>query len=150
MQDLLVYTIDKERDLNKHLRLYGPSSSSKSVILHTFANKSTTPVKPVYIPMSAYLTTAKMRKIIEENYVAKRRSHLVPKDPKKKLVLVIDDVHMQRNLKVEVLEYIRTWSILRGYFDMQAGLFKHAEDFSTILAENSEYVSTSKKQDRFL
>lgn len=70
MQDLLVFTIDKEHELNKHLRLYGPSSSSKSVVLHTFATKSSTPVKPVFIPMSAYLTTIKIREVIEENYTA--------------------------------------------------------------------------------
>lgn len=150
VQDLLVSTIDKERDLNKHLRLYGPSSSSKSVILHTFASKMSTPVKPVFIPMSAYLTTDKMLKVIEESYVAKRRDYMVPKDPKKKIVFVIDDVHLQRNLKVEILEFIRTWSVRQGYFDLQAGIFKNIGEFSTIIAENSEFQSTNNKQDRFL
>jgi hypothetical protein len=43
----LVYCIDKDKDLNKHLRLIGPSSSSKTVILHCFASKISTPVKTV-------------------------------------------------------------------------------------------------------
>ena len=84
----------------------------------------TTPVKTVHIPMSAYLTTAKLRKIVEVNYAAKRKNFLVPKDPKKRLVLVIDDVHMQQNLKIELLEFFRSWSITNGYFDVPAGHFK--------------------------
>jgi hypothetical protein len=150
VQDHLVYCIDKDKDLNKHLRLIGPSSSSKTVVLHTFATKISTPVKTVMVPLSAYLSTAKLRKIIEENYVPKRRNYLVPKDPKKRLVLVIDDVHMQRNLKVEVLEFLRSWSIAKGYFDVPAGHFKRVEDFSTIIAENADFVSTSKKSERFM
>ena len=96
------------------------------------------------------MSTAKLRKIIEESYVPKRRNFLVPKDPKRRLVLIIDDVHMQRNLKIEVLEFFRSWSIAKGYFDVPAGYFKRVEDFSTIMAENSDFVSTSKKSERFL
>ena len=48
----------------------------------------------------------------------------MPKDPNQKILLVIDDIHMQRNLKVEVLEFLRSWSIVRGYFDVPAGYFK--------------------------
>ena len=142
--------MDKDKDLNKHFRLIGPSSSSKTVILQTFSHKISTPVKTIQIPMSAYLTTTKLRKKIEENYPAKRKNFLIPKDPKKRLVLVIDDIHMQRNLKIEVLEFIRSWSIAKGYFDVPSGYFKKVEDFCTIMAENSEFVSTTKKQDRFM
>ena len=95
--------------------------------------------------MSAYLTTAKLKKIIEQNYTAKRKNFLVPKDPKKRIVLVIDDVHMQKNLKIEVLEFLRSWSISNGYFDVPAGHFKSVKDFCTITAENSEFIPTTKK-----
>ena len=57
---------------------------------------------------------------------------------------------MQRNLKVEVLEFIRSWSIAKGYFDVPAGYFKRVNEFGTVLAENSEFIATSKKSERFL
>ena len=74
----------------------------------------------------------------------------MPADPSKKILLVIDDIHMQRNLKVEVLEFIRSWSVCRGYFDVPAGYFKKVGEFGTVMAENSEFVATSKKSERFL
>jgi len=48
-----------------------------------------------------------------------------------------------------VLEFIRAWTICRGYFDVKAGFFKKVGDFGTVMAENSEYVATSQKKDRF-
>ena len=148
--DYLVMAMQKEKDLNKHLRLIGPSSSSKSVILNTFESKLTFQSKVLPVPMSAYLTLQKLRNKVEECYHFKRKNTLVPKNPKEKILLSIDDVHMQRNLKVEVLEFIRSWSICRGYFDVKAGFFKKVGEFGTVLAENSEFVATSKKQERFL
>ena len=47
--------------------------------------------------------------MVEENYVSKRRNLLIPKDKYKKVVLLIDDLHMQGNLKVDILEFVRTW-----------------------------------------
>ena len=66
--DYLVMAMHKEKDLNKHLRLIGPSSSSKTVILNTFENKLTKPVKSVVVPMSAYLTLQRLRNKVEECY----------------------------------------------------------------------------------
>ena len=129
----------KEKDLNKHLRLVGPSSSSKTVILNTFQQKLTTPIRTITVPMSAYLTLERLRYKIEEHYTAKRKNTLVPADPNKRVLLVIDDIHLQRNLGVEVLEFIRSWSICRGYFDVPAGFFKKIGEFGTITAENSAF-----------
>ena len=149
LQDYLTYSLSKEKDLNKHLRLIGPQSSSKTVILNTFEMKIPTPVTSVTVPMSAYLTLDKLRHMIETKYDSKRKNMMVPKDPKKKILLVIDDIHMQRNLKIEVLEFLRSWTICRGYFDVNAGYFKNIGEFGTIMAENSEFQATSKKNERF-
>ena len=111
--------------------------------------KIPTQVTTLQIPMTAYLTIDRLRTIIETKYDSKRKNTLIPKDPKKKVVVVIDDIHMQRNLKVEVLEFIRSWSICRGYFDVKSGYFKRVADFGTLTAENSEFQATSKKQERF-
>ena len=48
-----------------------------------------------------------------------------------------------------MLEFIRAWTICRGYFDVRAGFFKKVAEFGTLMAENSEYVATSSKKDRF-
>ena len=103
----------------------------------------------VSIPMTAYLTQDRLKQKIEEKYVQKRKNTLKPADPEKRIVLVIDDIHLQRNLKIEVLEFIRAWTICRGYFDIRAGFFKKVGEFGMVMAENSEYVATSAKKDRF-
>jgi hypothetical protein len=147
--DYTMHALGKEKDLNKNVRLIGPQSSSKTVILNTFEKKLNPQVSTLSIPMTAYLTLDRLRYKIEEKYINKRKNVLVPKDPTKKILLVIDDIHLQRNLKVEVLEFIRSWTTCRGYFDVKAGYFKKVGDFGTIMAENIDYQATSNKKDRF-
>ena len=149
LSDYVIYSQTKEKDLTKNIRLIGPQSSSKTVILNTFEKKLPMSLETVSIPMTAYLTMQRLREKIEEKYVCKRKNTLVPADPNKSIVLVIDDIHLQRNLKVEVLEFVRAWTICRGYFDVAAGYFKKVGDFGSIMAENSEYMATTNKKDRF-
>jgi hypothetical protein len=84
----------RDKDLNKQFRLIGPSCSSKTVILHTFANKMKEAVKAITVPMTSYLTFERFREKVEENYVYKRAHTLVPKEENKRLLFVIDDVHL--------------------------------------------------------
>lgn len=100
--------------------------------------------------MSAYLTIAKVMNVIDQHYVTARRNFFVPKDPSKRLLFVIDDVHLQSNIKVKVLEFFRSWSIARGYFDVKQSCFKRVEDFGIIMAENSTFVPTTTDQERFM
>ena len=139
MMDMINYAQGKEKDLNKHLRLVGPSSSSKTVILNTFHTKTGSSISTVSVPMSAYMTLERLRTKVEENYMQKRKNTLIPRESEKRIVLVIDDIHLQKNLHVEILEFIRSWSICRGYFDVKAGFFKKIGEFGTIMAENSEF-----------
>ena len=145
----MIYSLGKEKDLNKNMRLVGPQSSSKTVILNTFEKKLQMSMAVVTVPMTAYLTMDRLREKIEEQYTCKRKNTLIPKDPSKRIIIVIDDIHLQRNLKVEVLEFIRAWTICRGYFDVGAGYFKKVAEFGTVMAENSTYQATTKKTDRF-
>lgn len=89
--------------------------------------------------MSCYLTIDRLKKVIEENYFSKRRSLMELKDKSKRVVIVIDDLHLQGNLKCNVLEFIRTWCTTKGYFDLANGLFKNIKNIATIMAENSDY-----------
>jgi len=145
LQDYLLQAMSKDKDLNKNLRLIGPSSSSKTIILNTFSNKMTVAVNKVIVPMTSYLTLEVLKAKIESNYTAKRKNTLIPKDSNKRTLLVIDDVHLQRNLKVEVLEFLRSWCICRGYFDVPDGFFKRIGEFGSIMAENSDFQSTATK-----
>ena len=150
MLDNQVQYMKFDKELNKAFRLIGPSASSKSVVLNTFANKITTPTQLVSVPMTSYLTLDVFRQKVELNYRKKRENSLVPRDAAKQILLIVDDVHMQRNSKVELLEFMRSWSFCRGYFSVERQSFKKVSHFGVITAENINYKPTSKKQDRFL
>jgi len=83
LTDYVIYSLGKEKDLNKHMRLIGPQSSSKTVILNTFEKKLGMPISVVSVPMTAYLTMDRLRFKIEELYVCKRKNTLIPKDSSK-------------------------------------------------------------------
>jgi len=104
----------------------------------------------VSVPMSAYLTLDLFKERVEDNYRKKRENALVPRDPSKQILLIIDDVHLQKNLQVELLEFLRSWSFCRGYFSVTNNSFKKVADFGTIMAENYNFQPNSKKDDRFL
>jgi hypothetical protein len=139
-----------DKELNKQFRLIGPSSSSKTVILNTFASKVVIPVKPISVPMSAFMTHDLFKETIESNYRYKRQNKLTPKDPDSQILLVIDDVHMHRNLHVDLLEFLRSWCFCRGYFSTKQGFFKKIGDFGCIMAQNSNFVANTHKSERFL
>lgn len=84
--------------------------------------------------MSSYLTLGKLKQVVEKNYVAKRKKVFAPKNDGKKVIIMIDDLHLQSNLKLNVLEFIRTWTQSHGYFDVAAGYFKRIGDFSVVMA----------------
>ena len=84
--------------------------------------------------MSAYLSFEKLRSGIEKLYVAKRKKIFEPKNGHKKVVILIDDVHLQSNLKINLMEFLRSWTLSNGYFDVGAGFFKRITDFSVIMA----------------
>ena len=118
MLDTQVSYMRADKNLDKAFRLIGPHSSSKTVILNTFAAKMQAASHSVSVPMSAYLTLDLFRERVEENYRKKRENALVPRDPSKQILLIIDDVHLQKNLQVELLEFLRSWSFCRGYFSV--------------------------------
>jgi hypothetical protein len=47
---------------------------------------------------------------------------------------MIDDLHLQSNLKINIVEFMRIWTQSNGYFDVGAGFFKRITDFSIIMA----------------
>lgn len=52
-------------------------------------------------------------------------------------------------MKLNVVEFMRTWTSSNGYFDVVAGFFKRIADFSIVMAQNSNYrVDKCKVQGR--
>lgn len=39
-------------------------------------------------------------------------------DKNKKVILIIDDVHLHSNLKINLLEFLRIWCVSKGYYDL--------------------------------
>jgi len=108
------------------------------------------PVNTITVPISAYLTIERFVEKLEENYIYKRQTVLVPKDPSKKILFIIDDIHLVKNLQLDLLEYFRSWCLNKGYYDTQNGYFKNIGQFGTIMAENIKYKPTTSKTDRFM
>lgn len=53
-------------------------------------------------------------------------------------------------MKVELLEFIRSWSFCRGYFSIDKATFKKVADFGCIMAQNSQFQPNSNKKERYL
>lgn len=126
-------------ELDKNFRVLGPQGTSKSVILNTFIQRQEENLESIIIPMSGYLSFEQLRKVVESRYMAKRKKKYTPKNELKKILIVIDDIHLQSNIKLNILEYFRTWTQSNGYFDVGAGFFKQISDFSILMAQNSTY-----------
>lgn len=92
--DRITRSMQKDSELNKNFRLVGPSSSSKTVALNTFMHKVSTPLSVVTVPMSSYLTLDRVKQKVESKYISSRKNTLTPRDKKKQIILVIDDIHM--------------------------------------------------------
>lgn len=70
------------------------------------------------VPMSTFVTIERIKETVEHLYIYKRRNLLDPKDKERPIVLLIEDVHLQSNLNVNVLEFLRTWCMSKGYYDI--------------------------------
>lgn len=135
----LTFSLKYDPELNKNFRVLGPQGTSKSVILNTFIERSKEQFDSVIIPMSSHLSIDKLRGNIEKLYTAKRKKIFIPKNNDKKIIIMIDDLHLQSNMKLNVVEFLRTWTGSNGYFDVGAGFFKRIADFSVVMAQNSNY-----------
>jgi GTPase Era involved in 16S rRNA processing len=64
------------------------------VILNTFIERSKEQLDSVLIPMSCHLSIDRVRMNIEKLYMAKRKKIFVPKNSNKKIIIMIDDLHL--------------------------------------------------------
>lgn len=96
IMEQLTYYLKRDEDgpLDKNFRVLGPQGTSKSVILNTFIHRSQEQFDSIMVPMSSYLSFDRLRKVIEKQYVAKRKKMFAPKNENKKIVIMIDDLHL--------------------------------------------------------
>lgn len=144
MMDVLVGSgprYDEKSLDNKHFRAMGPSSVGKSFAVNCFLKKvnGDSKFQIAQIPMSAFVTIERIKATMEQFYHCKRRNLLEPKDKERNIVLLVEDVHLQSNLTVNILEFLRTWCMSKGYYDIQQGFFKGVGNFVTVTTENTEY-----------
>lgn len=74
LMDTIFSSMKHDDSLDKHFRLLGPSATSKSIILNTFIKKNNDCYEGVSVPMSAYLSLDRLKKVIEQNYTSRRRN----------------------------------------------------------------------------
>jgi hypothetical protein len=78
--DMVLSPLKNEDSLDKHFRMVGPSGTSKSTALSTFLKKYSDQYYQVVVPMSSYLTLRKLKKEVEQHYIAKRRNYMENED----------------------------------------------------------------------
>jgi len=132
--ETLYSTLRFDNTRDKAFRLLGPPASGKSTILQTYMKRNPERFNALWTPMSAFMSTKELKKNVEAFYSVKRKSKLEPKDPSKRVIIVIDDLHLHENYKDNLVDFIRTWTASHGYFDMKEGIFKEVGDFGVLLA----------------
>ena len=90
----LTFYLNYDPELNKNFRVLGPQGTSKSVILNTFIERSKDQFDSVIVPMSSHLSIDRLRINIEKLYTAKRKKIFIPKNSDKKIIIMIDDLHL--------------------------------------------------------
>ena len=126
-----------DEKLDKNILIAGPPATSKTTIVKTFVASNKHAYDSVFIPLTCSLTIDKLKAEIESKYEARRKNFLEVKNTGKKVLLIIDDLHLHNNTETNFLEFIRTWSISRGYFDIRNNLFKNVADFGSVMIETS-------------
>ena len=70
----------------------------------------------MWLPMSCYMTLPKLKSEIR-NFAGgvNRKSD--------DTLILIDDLHLQSNIKVDILDYLRMWSKNRGHYNIKEKSF---------------------------
>lgn len=61
IMDYMFNSMGKDRELNKNFRMIGPTGGSKTLVLNTFTQKTTSKLTLLRVPMSCYLSLERLR-----------------------------------------------------------------------------------------
>jgi len=79
----------------------GDTTTFKTTILKTISYKYAS--KKMWLPMSCYMTLSKLKAEIVNFAGGVNRKH-------DDTLILIDDLHLQSNIKVDILDYLRMWT----------------------------------------
>lgn len=118
------------------LVIAGNTPTFKSTILKSISHKYAN--KKMWLPMSCYMTLPLLKSQIGSFAGGVKR-----KDQDS--LILIDDLHLQSNLKIDVLEYLRMWIKNRGHYNIQSKSFDSLSNLRTIMTFDLKYILDSSQ-----
>ena len=119
--------------------IVGDTPTFKTTILNSISHKYSN--KKMWLPMSCYLTLSDLKSEIN-----KFAGGVKKKDEDS--VILIDDLHLQSNLNVDVLEYLRMWNKNGGHYNIRSKSFDSLSNLRTVMAFDLKYGIQSSKNIR--
>jgi hypothetical protein len=115
----------------------GDTPTFKSTILKAISYKYGS--NKLWLPMTSYLTLPNLKSEISNfaGGVKKKNDDSI---------ILIDDLHLQSNLKVDVLEYLRMWVKNRGHYNVASKSFDSLSTLKTLMTFDIKYGLQSLKQ----
>ena len=95
-----------------------------------------------FIGASGWLHINTLREFIETYYDGRRKNILTPKGWKK-MVFIVDDLHLAHKVNPQLLEFLRIWNNTKTYFDTANMVLKSVVDFRLLLTYRPDYLSRS-------
>jgi energy-coupling factor transporter ATP-binding protein EcfA2 len=116
--------------------ILGDNSTFKSTILKAISYKYAS--RKLWLPMSCYMTLPKLKSEITNFAGGVNRKH-------DDAIILIDDLHLQSNIKVDILDYLRMWSKNRGHYNVEEKSFDSLCNLKTIMTFDLKYGIQSMK-----
>lgn len=114
----------------------GDTSTFKSTILKTISYRYAN--KKMWLPMTCYMTLQKLK-----TEISGFAGGIKKKDEDS--LILIDDLHLQSNLKVDILEYLRMWTKTGGHYNINSKSFDSLSNLRALMTFDLKYGLNSQK-----
>lgn len=104
--------------------IVGDTSTFKTSILKSISYKYG--CKKLWLPVSWYMTLPKLKSEIFNFSGGINKKH-------EDSIILIDDIHLQSNLNIDMLDYLRMWTKNRGHYNVQSKSFDSLGTLKTIM-----------------
>ena len=143
---LLFDTLMSKKSYNIHFE--GKGACQKTTVLSNISNKQRSKFRSIWIPLTISNTIEKSRKVFEQFYkTSENRFILTPIDSYKPL-FIIDDLHLEENVKTSFSEFFRMWDTYGGYYHLENGYFANVEELRLLCASNPQVKRSKSHSDR--
>ena len=118
------------------LIIAGDTPTFKSTIMKSISNKHGS--NKLWLPMSSYITLPHLKTELSNfaGGVMKKNDDCI---------IFVDDLHLQSNLKVDILEYFRMWTKNRGHYNVKSKTFDSLSNLKTVMTFDIKYGLQSSK-----